>query len=371
MILPLYLLVLGVLLLGVLAGLGLGWWAGRHHRRRARGRRARPAAGARDRATCARRSRPPSPRRRRRRPAGPGPRRATAGDRAPERAGGAEPSGSPSRDEDPFGRRGRRSPRRPGADRPPRGAVPRRLPRCRRAIIHHPATDRGRRLLLMPAWTRPASISASSWSRSSPTTSRARCPRCSASTCCSTAAPAQSLALLDGTMLTKRRTACASGLAARYLAPHDAARLLMIGTGALAPHLVRVHAKVRPIREVAIWGRRPAQAEALAQRACGVAARRHRPADHGARRHRPQGRGRRSRHRLLRHAVEGAAGRRRLAARGTTYRPGRRLYARDARKRRQGGVARAGLCRHPRRRAEGRRATSSSRSATARSTRTT
>jgi len=36
---PLYLLVLGVLLLGVLAGLGLGWWAGRHHRRHARGRR--------------------------------------------------------------------------------------------------------------------------------------------------------------------------------------------------------------------------------------------------------------------------------------------------------------------------------------------
>jgi ornithine cyclodeaminase len=75
----------------------------------------------------------------------------------------------------------------------------------------------------------------------------------------------QSLALLDGTMLTKRRTACASGLAARYLAPHKATRLLMIGTGALAPHLVRVHAKVRPIREVAIWGRRPAQAEAMAR----------------------------------------------------------------------------------------------------------
>jgi len=76
----------------------------------------------------------------------------------------------------------------------------------------------------------------------------------------------QPVALLDGTMLTKRRTACASGLAAHYLAPHNAARLLMIGTGALAPHLVRVHAKVRPIREVAIWGRRPAEAEALAGR---------------------------------------------------------------------------------------------------------
>ena len=35
---PLYLLVVALLLLGVLAGLGLGWWAARHHRRRARER---------------------------------------------------------------------------------------------------------------------------------------------------------------------------------------------------------------------------------------------------------------------------------------------------------------------------------------------
>lgn len=33
---PLYLLIVVVLLVGVLAGLGLGWWVGRHHRRRAR-----------------------------------------------------------------------------------------------------------------------------------------------------------------------------------------------------------------------------------------------------------------------------------------------------------------------------------------------
>jgi len=36
--LPLYLLVIALLLAGVLAGLGLGWWAARHHRRRARER---------------------------------------------------------------------------------------------------------------------------------------------------------------------------------------------------------------------------------------------------------------------------------------------------------------------------------------------
>ena len=33
---PLYLLIVLLLLLGVLAGLGMGWWAARHHRRRAR-----------------------------------------------------------------------------------------------------------------------------------------------------------------------------------------------------------------------------------------------------------------------------------------------------------------------------------------------
>ena len=35
-VVPLYLLVIVLLLVGVLVGLGLGWWAGRHHRRRAR-----------------------------------------------------------------------------------------------------------------------------------------------------------------------------------------------------------------------------------------------------------------------------------------------------------------------------------------------
>jgi ornithine cyclodeaminase len=38
----------------------------------------------------------------------------------------------------------------------------------------------------------------------------------------------------------------------------------MLGTGALAPQLIRVHAKVRPIEEVLVWGRRPERARALA-----------------------------------------------------------------------------------------------------------
>lgn len=72
------------------------------------------------------------------------------------------------------------------------------------------------------------------------------------------------LASIDGRMLTLRRTACASALAADYLARQDASRLLMVGTGALAPHLIDAHAAIRPIREVTIWGRDTAKAERLA-----------------------------------------------------------------------------------------------------------
>jgi alanine dehydrogenase len=82
------------------------------------------------------------------------------------------------------------------------------------------------------------------------------------------------LALMDGPELTARRTACASALAVRYLAPESASKLLMIGTGVLAQHLPLAHAAVRPIREVRVWGRNPANAEkiAAALRAAGLAA---------------------------------------------------------------------------------------------------
>ena len=76
----------------------------------------------------------------------------------------------------------------------------------------------------------------------------------------------QPLALIDGAELTARRTAAASALAADFLARPDASRMVMVGTGRLAPELVAAHSSVRPIREVAIWGRSHAKAEALARR---------------------------------------------------------------------------------------------------------
>lgn len=72
------------------------------------------------------------------------------------------------------------------------------------------------------------------------------------------------LALIDGPSLTVRRTAAASALASRYLSRRDAGTMLMVGTGALAPHLIGAHAVVRPIKKVLVWGRDPAKAAALA-----------------------------------------------------------------------------------------------------------
>lgn len=73
------------------------------------------------------------------------------------------------------------------------------------------------------------------------------------------------VALIDGPALTARRTAASSALASTYLSRPDSSRLLVIGTGRLAPELIRAHAAVRPIRQVEIWGRDPAKSEYLAR----------------------------------------------------------------------------------------------------------
>ena len=72
-------------------------------------------------------------------------------------------------------------------------------------------------------------------------------------------------AILDGNELTLRRTGAASALAAKYLARADAERLLMVGTGELAPHVILSHASVRPIKSVRIWGRRIDKARETAE----------------------------------------------------------------------------------------------------------
>jgi len=73
------------------------------------------------------------------------------------------------------------------------------------------------------------------------------------------------IAVMDGTELTLRRTACASALAADYLVNKDADTLLMIGTGSLAPHMIKAHCVVRNYSRILIWGRNEEKAERLAR----------------------------------------------------------------------------------------------------------
>lgn len=72
------------------------------------------------------------------------------------------------------------------------------------------------------------------------------------------------LALMDAPTLTARRTASASALASFYLSREDTRTMLMIGTGTLAPNLIKAHAAIRPIQKVFIWGRTPEKAIKLA-----------------------------------------------------------------------------------------------------------
>ena len=76
--------------------------------------------------------------------------------------------------------------------------------------------------------------------------------------------------MLDGRAITLNRTAAASALAATYLARKDATRLVMMGTGELAPYLVRAHCAVRPIEQVEIWGRNPEKAQLTAKSLAGL-----------------------------------------------------------------------------------------------------
>ncbi len=75
-------------------------------------------------------------------------------------------------------------------------------------------------------------------------------------------------ALIDGEALTLRRTAAASALASRCLSRPEAKRLLVVGTGALAPAMAQAHCAVRAIERVDVWGR---SAERAARTAAGLA----------------------------------------------------------------------------------------------------
>jgi ornithine cyclodeaminase len=121
----------------------------------------------------------------------------------------------------------------------------------------------GGTLLLMPAWRLGGALGIKI-ATIFPDNAQRGLPAVAATYLLLDAATGMPRALIDGGELTLRRTGAASALASRQLSDPRASKLLMVGTGKLAPHLIASHAAVRPIREVRIWGRQPERAHALA-----------------------------------------------------------------------------------------------------------
>lgn len=130
--------------------------------------------------------------------------------------------------------------------------------------VHVLREDRADRLLLMPAWQRDGFFAVKIVTVL-PNNASAGVPTIQGLVVLGDATSGRVVATLDGGEITRRRTACASALAARVLARDDAAVLALIGTGMLVLHCALAHASVRPITAIRIWGRSPDAARARVQ----------------------------------------------------------------------------------------------------------
>jgi ornithine cyclodeaminase/alanine dehydrogenase-like protein (mu-crystallin family) len=120
-------------------------------------------------------------------------------------------------------------------------------------------------LLLMPAWRATGFMGVKVVSVF-PGNGAQGLPSVSASYLLCDGATGQHLALIDGSEITRRRTAAASALAGSFLARQDASSLLIVGSGHVAGLMAEAYRVVRPIKRVRVWNIRSAGAERLAAR---------------------------------------------------------------------------------------------------------
>ena len=109
-------------------------------------------------------------------------------------------------------------------------------------------------LLVMPAWRAGDAIGVKAVTYL-PTNAATATPTINAGYLLFDGRSGRLVAALDGDELTVRRTAAVSALAARHLARGDAIRLLVVGTGQLAPAVARAHAQGRELAALEVWGR--------------------------------------------------------------------------------------------------------------------
>jgi ornithine cyclodeaminase/alanine dehydrogenase-like protein (mu-crystallin family) len=133
---------------------------------------------------------------------------------------------------------------------------------------HHdfpnPGYDKDSTMLLMPAWN-PGKSAGVKIVAVSPHNSDKNLPTIQGTYLYLDSKTGSIKAILEAKTLTNKRTAAASALASTFLSNKNADSLLVIGTGSLAPDLVRAHCAVRPIQQIWIYGRTSEKADTIAK----------------------------------------------------------------------------------------------------------
>lgn len=138
------------------------------------------------------------------------------------------------------------------------------VPRRHHHDFPNPESERESTMLLMPAW-QPGKFSGVKIVSVNPGNVEKGLPSVQGVYNLFNASTGELVSVVDAKSLTTKRTAAASALASTFLSTPNSKTLLMIGTGALAPNLIKAHAAVRPIEQVYVWGRNPDKARRLCE----------------------------------------------------------------------------------------------------------
>ncbi len=117
-------------------------------------------------------------------------------------------------------------------------------------------------LLLMPSWTDSGFLGVKIITLH-PKNAELRKPTIQGAFMLFNSETGEPMAQIDAQALTNWRTAATSLLAARYLASPKRKKMLLLGTGNLAPYLVRAHTSLHDYDHIGIWGRNPDKAFSL------------------------------------------------------------------------------------------------------------
>lgn len=118
-------------------------------------------------------------------------------------------------------------------------------------------------VLIMPAW-KPNRIMGTKIVSIWPGNNAKGKPAVSAVYVVTSCEDGQTLAVIDGTELTLRRTAATAALGAQLLARPNSKKLAVLGTGALSMPLAMAHRSLFDLSEITIWGRSLDKAQAVA-----------------------------------------------------------------------------------------------------------